>query len=340
VFRFEHPEYLMLLAIIPLWWLGTYLVDKISARNLAKVGEVALVQKMMEGHSSRRILYKRLLFILGLLFLVMALSNPQWGVKRKKIKAKGADIMLALDISRSMLAEDIPPSRLERAKKITEKLIDQFKGERVGLILFAGNAYLQMPLTNDYAAAKLFTRSASTDQATSQGTAISDAIYLAEQLFSDKEKYHRALIIISDGENHDEDAITTAKRAHDEQGLVIFTVGVGTTQGAFIPIVQGGRETYISDRSGQYIKTKINETLLSDIAEQADGSYFHISQYKPLMAALDKKIAQLDRRDLEHASFDEYNSYFQYFLALALTFLLLSFWWPEKVRNKKELSIQ
>ena len=335
MFRFEHPEHLILLVIVPIWMVLSYLYKKYQYKQRTKIGDAILVERMMEGHSTRRSWMKLMLIGLGLLFLVFSLSNPQWGLKRKKVKAKGADIMIAMDISLSMMSEDIPPNRLERAKKITEKLIDELKGERIGLILFAGNAYLQMPLTNDYAAAKLFVRSASTNQASSQGTAIGDAIFLAEKLFSEKEKYHRAMIIISDGENHDDEAIEIATSAN-ERGLTIFTVGVGTTQGGFIPTNHGGSETFVRDRSGKFVKSKINEQLLSEVADRADGSYFHVSQYKSLITALHKKIAQLDRRELEQASFDEYNSYFQYFLILSLLFLMMGMWLPERSMKGEE----
>lgn len=336
MFRFEHPEYLILLVIVPIWMLLSFLYYRFQEKQRSNIGDTKLVKRMLEGYSLRRVWIKSGLFALGLLFLVFSLSNPQWGLKRKKVKAKGADIMIAMDISQSMLSEDIPPNRLERAKKITEKLIDALKGERIGLILFAGNAYLQMPLTNDYAAAKLFVRSASTSQASSQGTAIGDAIFLAEKLFLDKEKYHRAMIIISDGENHDDEALESASKAY-ERGLTIFTVGVGTTQGGFIPITHAGSETFVRDRSGKFVKSKINEVLLSEIAERANGSYFHVSQYKSLITSLEKKIAQLDRRDLEQASFDEYNSYFQYFLAMGMLFFLFGLWLPSK--NNKTIKI-
>ena len=180
---------------------------------------------------------------------MFAASNPQWGTKKDKVKAQSADIFIAFDISQSMMAQDISPSRLERAKRFTEKLIRSLKGDRVGLIYFAGDAYLQMPLTNDYAAAELFIKSANPNLAGTQGTAIDEAIDLAVRAYEEDVKHQRALIIISDGEDHDEDAISMAKEGADA-GLVIYTIGVGTETGAYIPFMNRGRTEFKKDDEG------------------------------------------------------------------------------------------
>ena len=322
MFRFEHPEYLFGLLLIPLMILGYALHRKWTRRQLNRLGEPRLITRQSPGLSEGRRKIKFLFLMLSLFFLILGIANPQWGVKRKKVKPKSADIVLALDVSKSMLSNDIPPNRLERAKNFVERLIDHLKGERVGLIFFAGNAFLQMPLTTDYGAAKVFVKTADPSMLSAQGTAIGDAIELAEKMFTDKEHYHRMMIIISDGESHDQGAIEATKRAR-EAGLSIFTVGVGTPQGGMIPYRYGGQMTYVKDKSGKDVITKLNEKMMIDIAKAADGRYFHITKADDIFDAIAKKLEQLDRRELEIQSFDEYNSYFQYFLIPGLLFLTL-----------------
>ncbi|MEL6989378.1 MAG: VWA domain-containing protein, partial [Bacteroidota bacterium] len=248
-----------------------------------------------------------------------------WGSKREKVTQKSIDVFIALDISNSMNAQDIKPSRLERAKRFTSNLVENLKGERIGLILFAGNAYLQMPLTNDYAAATLFVNSANTNMAPSQGTAIVDAIDMAEQSFDEENEFHKALIIISDGENHDEEALVRAREAADN-GLIIYSIGVGTTQGGFIPVVNAqGYNEYKKDKSGKFVSSQLNEELLNELAISGDGNYYHITNANQIFDDLENKIASLDKKEYEQRSFKEYNSYFQYFLLFGILCLILEF---------------
>jgi len=262
--------------------------------------------------------------LLGLIALFIGYAIPHWGAKREKANRKSVEVFIALDISESMLATDISPNRLERAKRFAQQLVEELKGERIGNIIFAGNAYLQMPLTTDYAAAQLFLRSSNTNMAPTQGTAISEAIDLAEQSFAQNNKQHKALIIISDGENHDDEAITRAREAY-ENGLMIFTVGVGTQQGGLIPTQAQGFPDYKKDKDGKTIRTTINEQMLSDLASAGAGAYFNISDGDQVITAIQSGIEKIEKQEFETRSFTEYASYFQWFIGLALFFILSEF---------------
>jgi len=215
MFRFEHAEHLYALGIIPILIVFFLMAWFARKKLLERFADSSLLSTLAPEISRYKHIVKFLLLAIALCFLVIGWANPQWGSKKEKVKRKSADVFIALDISRSMLAEDVRPSRIERARKFATRLVDELKGERIGTIIFAGNAYLQMPLTTDYAAAKLFIRSANPDQAPAQGTAIADAIELAERAFQDDNKHHKAIIIITDGENHDEVAVAKAREAND-----------------------------------------------------------------------------------------------------------------------------
>lgn len=328
MFRFEHPEYLYALAVIPLLVFFFFVTRMFRRQSIRRFGDSELVRQLMPEFSNFRQNLKFVLLLLGLTFLIVGWSNPQWGAKKERVKRRSVDVFIALDISQSMLAQDITPSRLERAKRFTQNLIEGLRGERIGSIIFAGNAYIQTPLTTDYAYAALLTRSANPDQAPTQGTAIADAIDLAEQSFEEENKNHKALVIISDGENHDEEAIQRAGEARDN-GLLIFAVGVGTPDGSFIPIRVGGREDYKRDRNGQPVRTSLNEELLRELAQTGGGAYFNLdSGSDAVVDALQARIDGIEKREFEQRVFNEYESYFQYFVALALLFFILEFLLP------------
>jgi Ca-activated chloride channel family protein len=332
MFRFEHSEYLYYLAAIPVL-IGIYMLYKIWVRkDFNNLGNNSVVKRLIDGWSVHRQWIKFILLLISISFIIVAWSNPQWGNKKEKVKAKSADIFIAIDISQSMLAQDISPSRLEKVKKFGQKLILSLRGERIGVILFAGQAYLQMPLTTDYSAAELFVSSANTNLAGTQGTAITEAIDLAERSFEPDNKHHKALIMISDGENHDEEAIDRAKRAN-ENGLKIFTLGAGTVEGGFIPIMIRGRETYKKDKEEKLVRSRMNEDLLREIARAGDGAYFSIEKDEEAIKALKDQIARIEKREVEQRSYTEYASYFQYFLAIGILFLILEFLISNKSSN-------
>lgn len=324
MFRFENPDNLYYLVVIPILILFFLIALIARKRAIAKFGETSLMKQLMPKMSRYKHPVKFSLLMLVLAFLVVGWANPQWGSKKEKVKRKSLDVFIALDISQSMMAEDIPPNRMERAKKFAQDLVEELKGERIGIIIFAGNAYLQMPLTTDYAAAQLFLRSANPEMAPSQGTAISDAIELAEQSFEEENKHHKVLIVISDGENHEEAALERAEQANDN-GLLIYTIGAGTEEGSFIPVNYGARQDYKRDKTGNPVRSRINEQILKDIAAEGVGQYFNILRGQEVSLALRNSIEQLEKREFETRSFEDYESYFQYFIAAALFFLIIEF---------------
>jgi Ca-activated chloride channel family protein len=322
MFKFEYSNYLQYLAgLIPLgillyfglrWYLGQ--------KNA--IGESRLINQLSKNVTWQHRKWGAYFPLLILTFFIIALSNPQWGSKREKVKARSADIFIALDISNSMYCQDIAPNRLERAKRFASKLVDELKGERIGLILFAGNAYLQMPLTTDYAAAKLFIQSAHPGLAATQGTAIGESILTVEESFAKDNNFHKALIIITDGEDHDADALSIAEQAN-QKGLIIFPVGVGSAQGSFIPVQVNGKEDWKRDLQGQPVRTRLNETLLKELAIKGGGEYLYLSDDKNVLDIIDRKVEQLEKREYEERSFTAYESYFQFFLGLGLLLWVL-----------------
>ena len=321
MFRFEHEINLyFLLGLIPLA-LILYIGWRLHERQAKTLGDLGMIQQLTQNFSFKKRQWLQIITLFIFALLVIAWANPQWGAKREKVKARSTDIFIAFDISNSMYCADVAPSRLEQARKFALDLSQKLRGERIGLILFAGNAYLQMPLTTDYAAAQIFIRSASPNLAATQGTSLVDVIETAEEGFTGDKKYHRALIVVTDGEDHDMNAIEAAKAAHEE-GMLIFTVGVGTTQGSFIPINTQGTNDWKRDQNGQPVRTRLNETLLHELANAGGGEYFYLNGTTTILEALDEKINQLEKREFEERSFTAYESYFQPFLALAILCIL------------------
>ena len=324
MFRFENPYYLYALLVVPVMVVLYLLFLKWKKQARSRLGESALIASLMPEASNYRPSIKFGLLLLALSILFIGWANPQWGSKKEEVKRKSVDVMIALDISTSMYAEDIPPNRMERAKRFAEGLVEALKGERIGLILFAGSAYLQMPVTTDYAAAKLFVRSATPDLAGTQGTVIGDAIKLARKSFEEEDGYHKALIVISDGEDHDGEAFEQATTAR-EDGIFLFTIGVGTSEGGFIPISIRGRDDYKRDQTGRPVRSQLNEEMLDDLARKGGGSYFHIADGEAVAESIKERIEQMEKRELEVRSFTEYNSYFQYFVGIGLLLILFEF---------------
>jgi len=332
VFRFEEISFLYWLIAIPVLLGLFYLLIQYRNRRVGKIGEANLIQRLMPGSSLKRRWIKNILLLSGLGLLLFSASNPQWGTKKEKTKVESADIFIAFDISQSMMAQDISPSRLERAKRFTEKMLRSFRGDRIGLIYFAGDAYLQMPLTNDYAAAELFIKSANPNLAGTQGTAIDEAIDLALKAYEDDVQHQRALIIISDGEDHEGRAVAKAKEGADG-GLVIYTIGVGTENGAFVPYLNRGRAEYKKDDAGSPVTSKLNIESLQEIARNGGGEFYLVNQGEEAIADLKSRMDRLQRREVEQKSFSEYNSYFQWFLGIGLFLLLLDWVLPNGRKN-------
>ncbi|MCB0643487.1 MAG: VWA domain-containing protein [Phaeodactylibacter sp.] len=324
MFRFEHPFYLYGLAAIPILSLLFYLLWRSREKAIRRFASDHLLARLIPDLSSGKHLLKFSLLMLALAFFVIGWANPQWGTKKEKTETKGIDLFIALDISQSMLAEDIPPNRLERAKRFGQNLVDQLKGNRIGLIFFAGNAYVQMPLSKDYALAMILMQGADPEQAATQGTALGNAIELAERAFPAENKNHKALLFLTDGENHDEEALAKAKEAR-ENGLLIYTIGVGTESGSFVPVRVNGRQEYKRDNTGNPVRSAINVPMLQDLASSGGGQYFDLVDRPQVYEAIQTSIDQIEKRELELQVFDEYESYFQYFLAAGLLLIFVEF---------------
>lgn len=333
MFRFENTEYLYLLALVPVLLLLYFLFTSWFKQESLKLSEDNLFQRLSPHFSWGKKHLKFGLLLSAITFLCIAFANPQWGNKKEKVRAQSSDVFIALDISQSMMAEDISPNRLERAKRLTQNIVRSLKGNRIGLIYFAGSAYLQMPLSNDYAAAEIFLQSANTGQAGTQGTAIVEAIDLALRAFEEDKQYQRSLIIVTDGESHDEEAIAKAEEALD-RGLVVFTVGIGTEEGGFIPFKERGREGFKRDKDGNPVKSALNIQLLKDLAGNGGGEYYLVQEGNQIIADLKTEIDRLEKQEVEQRSFSEYASYFQYFLGFALLLLFIEY----LISNRASLS--
>jgi Ca-activated chloride channel family protein len=332
MFRFEHPEHIKLLLVLPLLMLLYGVSWYMRRKAIEQLGTPDLIARLMPDFSANRQHLKMGILLLCITFLAIAWANPQWGTKREKVQRKSADVFIALDISNSMMAQDVAPTRLDRARQFCQRLIRELKGERIGLIFFAGNAYLQMPLSTDYAAAELFLRAANPSQASTQGTAIGDAIDMALQSSDKKAQNQRALIIVTDGEDHDSDAKTKAKEAASAN-MLINTVGVGTSQGAPIPDASGTGQ-YKTDANGQVILSKINEEMLAEFAKIGGGNYYSLAAGDQIVQSIRSQVDKLEKQELEQRSFTEHESYFQYFLLPALLLLLLEFVLPLRHTKK------
>ena len=329
MFRFEEISYLLLLIGIPVLIVLFFLSYRWAGKRMDRLVSSGLQTTALEHISKFKRRIKQLLLLLAVLMLSFAWANPQWGNKKATVMSKSADIFILLDISQSMMVADISPNRLEKAKRFAEQMVLGLRGNRIGLVLFAGEAYLQMPLTSDYAVSNLFLRTANTNLASTQGTAIGDAIELAGKAFQEDNLHHKAVIIISDGEDHDEKAIAKATEAFGS-GVVIYTVGVGTAEGDYIPYVGlNGVNDFKRDQAGKLIKSQFNEDLLSEIANKGGGKYYPIFAGDKIIEDLKIELEKLDKREIEQKSFTDYASYFQYFLFFAVLFLAIEFIFSE-----------
>ena len=335
MFRFEHPEFLIAFAVLPVLIGLIILLRWSTTRMRARIATPGAWKRLMSGLSPRLEFLKYAMLITAFALLCMSLVNPQWGTRRETVQAKSADIFIALDISNSMLAQDIAPSRLDRAKRFAQNLIQAYRGERIGLILFAGSAYLQMPLTSDYAAAELFVRTAHPRLATTQGTAIGEAIDLAVRAYEEDEAHHKALVIITDGENHEEGALESMQRGSD-LGLVPFVIAVGSAEGGFIPMNIQGREDYKRDESGNPVRTVVNTEFMTELASAGGGVVYQLFSDQEILDDMRSKIDGLEKRDMEQRAFKDYESYYQYFLFAALI-LFFGEWLIGRKRFKRKV---
>tara|TARA_R110002050_G_scaffold300621_1_gene471005 strand:- start:34853 stop:35890 length:1038 start_codon:yes stop_codon:yes gene_type:complete len=330
MFRLAHTEHLwwlLAIVVIVLVFLYNLVWTKKTVKKLSSVKLRGLVLPQLSLASKWTHL---LFFILLWVFLILGIANPQIGSKLYESKREGIDLILAVDVSNSMLAEDIRPNRLERTRMGVEKLIDNLQGDRLGIVIFAGRAYVQLPLTTDYAAAKLFTNSLSTNSVNNQGTSIGAALEMSLQSFDYSTKTSKAIIIVTDGEDHEEDAIKLAREAK-ERGVTIYTIGMGSAQGAPIPVYRNGVQLgYKKDKDGNTIITKLNEAMLTDIADIGGGKFFRANNGNIGLRTILEEINKLETTEMESKIFSDYEDRFQYFLLAALMLLILEIIWPEK----------
>lgn len=324
MFRFANPEYFWGLLLIPLL-LSLFAYARVLRRkDLNSFGSARLMSFLMPSVSKSRPAIKFVILMLALGFFIIGLARPQFGSKLKKVKREGVELMIALDVSNSMMAEDIEPNRLERAKRAIARLIDRLKDDKIGLIVFAGQAYTQLPITSDYNSAKLFLNSISPDFIPVQGTAIGAAIDLATRSFTPSSESNKAIIVITDGENHEDDAIGAAQAAA-EKGVFIHTVGMGLPQGAPIPVFKNGQKEYRKDGEGKTVITKLDEQMLEQISASGKGIYIRANNAQVGLNTLFDEINKMQKSEMESRTFSEYNDQFQYFFAIGLILLLFEF---------------
>ena len=334
--RYDNIEFLYLLALIPVLIIGIIMYSKWQKNSILKFGDINLLNQLMQSHSIFRKKIKNILFVLAITFLIVGLSNPQVGTKMEEVKREGVDLMIAIDLSYSMMAQDIKPNRLERAKQAISRLIDKLEGDRIGLVVFAGEAYVQLPITTDYSAAKLFLSTVNTSIIPTQGTKIGNAIDLCSKSFDKENAQSKAIIIITDGETHDEEAIESAKKAKEE-GIYIHTLGMGLTKGGPIPIYNkyGSTSEFRKDRQGNVIITKLNASMLEEIALAGEGTYIRANNSKSGLSSLFEEINKMEKKEIGTMIFTNYKDRFQIFIGISLVLLILNLFFLERKNNIK-----
>ena len=323
--RFQHSTYLYALALIPVLVLLYLLLLYWRQQRLKKLGNESLVASQLTGFIPGRRTLKFMLLTAAFALGVIGWANLQGGGKAEQVERKGVDVIIALDVSKSMLARDIQPNRLTRAKQLIERLLNKMKNDRVGLIIFAGRAYLQVPLTADYSSMRMMLQNVRPDLVPAQGTVISDAVALSVKSFSQKEKKYKSLILLSDGEDHDERAGDAVKEAV-ESGIIVHTIGIGSPQGA--QLFDERTQTLKLDEQGNPVITKLNEEELKSLAAKGNGSYTLLGNTEDAATQLTEELAGMEQRSLGTISYTDYDSYFQYFLLPAFLLLVLEWLIP------------
>ena len=338
--RIGRPELWWLFLLGPVMFLFFWISIWSKNRRLDRFGESSLLSSLVTELSSVNTGVKYILWRLAAGFLVLALINPQLGSKMAEAKVKGIDIIVALDVSNSMMAEDLSPNRLVAANRAISKMLEKLKGDRVGIIVFAGQAFVQLPITSDYSAGKLFLSTIDTDVVPVQGTDIGAAIDLSMKSFSDDSPAQKAIVVITDGENHEADAVVAAQEAA-KKGIRVFTIGMGSPNGTPIPQYNGKTRTgFKKDREGNIVVTKLNEQMLREIAKAGNGAYIRASNAQVGLEPLLAELNRIEKTDMGTVAYAEYEDRFQIFLALALACLILEFFLGnQKGRVAKRLKL-
>lgn len=323
--RFANTEFLWGLLAIPLLLFIFLRVNWWKRKAIASLGNKEVVMQLMPQVSFSRPWIKFIFFILAYTLVIIGIADPQLGSKTEEVKRKGADLMILLDVSNSMLAQDLAPNRLENAKRALSQLIDKLHDDRIGIVVFAGQAYVQLPVTTDYAAAKLFLNTINTEMAPTQGTAIGAAINLGMQSFDFKNGTGKSMIIITDGENHEDDAVAAAKAAL-ARNVTVNVVGVGSEEGAPVPIYQGSKQVgFHNDSTGHPVVSKLDETMGKEIAAAGSGVYVRANNANSGLNIVMDQIAKVQRKMTDTKQFKDFEDRFQFFLGIAFVLLLAEF---------------
>lgn len=330
-FFFANEKILLLLLLAPLFPLLYAIYRSMRRARIRRFGDPVLVGELMPSSSASKAWVRLVLFDIAFCFFVIGLARPQLGAKLQKHEAHGAEIMVCLDVSNSMLAEDYSPNRLERAKLAITRMADKLSGDRIGLIVFAGRSFVQLPITNDYVSAKMFMNNISTESVPVQGTAIGDAILTAVRGFSAQSEKSRAIVVITDGENHEDDPVDAAKKAA-EMGIKVYTIGVGSLQGAPVPL----NGELLKDREGNIVVTHLDEDTLKEIASAGNGAYIHAGNEEFGLNPIISDLRALEDEHFSSVVFEEYDEQYMYFFAIALAFLVLEMLVGER-RSKRRL---
>jgi Ca-activated chloride channel family protein len=331
VFRIEHIEYLIGLAALPLLMLLLWSLQRWKKKTTARIGDASLVSQLIGNFSSGRFLIKAGLALVAFIAIVLAAANLQKPGSMENVQRKGVDVMLVLDVSKSMLARDIKPTRLERAKQFLTRLVDQLPNDRIGLVLFAGRAYLQMPLTTDHGAAHMYIQEASPDVVPTQGTVIADALSMANTGFNSKERKYKSIVLISDGEDHDPDAAKVAKQLAAD-GVLINTVGIGSPEGSAIEDPTTGELK--KDQDGHTVMSKLNEPELQQLATETNGIYVRLDNVEDGLITMTQQLDTAEKKAMSDTEFIDYKSYFQWFLGASILLLLVELLLAERRRGK------
>jgi len=327
--KFEDITFLYYLAAIPVFFILFYVMVLQRKSRIKKMGESHLIKRLTPERPVQKLWVKFTLYSLIYAMIILALANPQIGSKLEKVERKGVDLMIALDVSNSMLAQDIKPNRLARAKRAISKLVDQLQGDRIGIVVFAGHAYVQLPITSDYSAAKLFINTIDTDVVPTQGTSIGQAISLSMEAFNDS-KHEKAIIVITDGEDHDDDPVSVAEAAA-EKGVSVYTIGIGLPEGAPIPVFSNGQQTgFKKDLNGKTVVTKLDEITLQKVAAAGKGIYVRANNTTAGLKDVFQRINKMEKQKYETKEFSDYEDRFQYLVALAIFFLIIEFLMSDK----------
>ena len=338
LFRFANPDFLYLLLVLPVLVILWILNEVRRKKALKRLGDPELVGRLLPEFSAARPWVKFLLQFMAITAVIIILARPQFGSRLEEVRKQGVEVIIALDVSNSMLAQDIQPDRLTRAKQALTRLIDNLENDRIGLIVFAGDAYTQIPVTTDYISAKMFLSAINPDMVPKQGTAIGAAINLGMRSFTPGVGKSKAMIIITDGENHEDDPVAKASEAA-AAGIVIHTIGIGSPEGVPVPVIRIGRRDYLKDRDGNTVITRLDEEILKKIAINAGGNYVRASSSNIGLDAIYGEIKKMKTREMESTMYTDYNEQFQIFAVIALFFLLTDFLIMER-KNRKLANIQ